>query len=495
MKKHDVDVCVIGSGFAGSLMAMVLRSEGRSVTLIDKGHHPRFAIGESSTPLANFKLREIADRYDLPQLKPLTRYGDWMKTRPELMRGPKRGFSYFYHETGKPFVTDADHRNQLLVTANSSIEKADLHWLREDMDAFLVDEAKRMGVKFLDGTTLEAMIERDDGIELSLSRDDVQQSICTRFVVIASGNGQVWQPATDGCSQACETATCSRAIYAHFAGVRPWADVMRELSYSVNDHPFACDQSALHHVFDGGWMWQLRFDDDTTSAGFMLDARRYAYDDSMTPEDEWNRWLEKFPSIKRQFADSFVVRPVAGVQRSRPLQKRSREIIRNRWAKLPTAAGFSDPLFSTGIGHSLFAVDRLAMTLRQWDGDVSRKELLKRYEASINDEIDWIDRLVSMPYRASESFQRYVSATMPYFAAATWGEQDDMEKNGNQQPGFLSCEVAGLSDAVADVERTLAHFSDKTSLADEVSKSLQRFDRVGLLSEATTGMVRYSAAE
>ena len=59
------DVAVVGSGFAGSLLAMIVSRQGRSVILLEKGRHPRFAIGESTTPLSNLLLEELASRYDL----------------------------------------------------------------------------------------------------------------------------------------------------------------------------------------------------------------------------------------------------------------------------------------------------------------------------------------------------------------------------------------------------------------------------------------------
>ena len=39
---------------------------------MEKGRHPRFAIGESSTPVANLVLEGLARTYDLPRLLPLT---------------------------------------------------------------------------------------------------------------------------------------------------------------------------------------------------------------------------------------------------------------------------------------------------------------------------------------------------------------------------------------------------------------------------------------
>ena len=57
----EADIAIVGSGFAGALTALALRSRGRTVVLVERGRHPRFAIGESSTPLANLLLEELAD--------------------------------------------------------------------------------------------------------------------------------------------------------------------------------------------------------------------------------------------------------------------------------------------------------------------------------------------------------------------------------------------------------------------------------------------------
>jgi len=70
-------------------MAMIARRLGRSVVLLERGQHPRFAIGESSTPLANLLLEELAQRYGLPRLLPLAKWGSWQKAYPEIACGLK----------------------------------------------------------------------------------------------------------------------------------------------------------------------------------------------------------------------------------------------------------------------------------------------------------------------------------------------------------------------------------------------------------------------
>jgi FADH2 O2-dependent halogenase len=116
----DFDLAIVGSGFAGTLLAMIARRLGLSVLMIERGRHPRFAIGESSTPLANLWLETLADRYDLPRLRPLSQWGTWQASYPHLGCGLKRGFSYFHHLRGKPWQAHDDRSDQLLVAASPS---------------------------------------------------------------------------------------------------------------------------------------------------------------------------------------------------------------------------------------------------------------------------------------------------------------------------------------------------------------------------------------
>ena len=112
--------------------------------LIERGRHPRFAIGESSTPLANLLLEKLSATYDLPRLAPLAQWGTWRRAYPSLPVGLKRGFSFFQHAFGEPFDDDDTHERQLLVAASPHDEVADTHWYRPAFDAFLAHEAAEL---------------------------------------------------------------------------------------------------------------------------------------------------------------------------------------------------------------------------------------------------------------------------------------------------------------------------------------------------------------
>ena len=186
--KADFDLAVIGSGFSGSLLAMIARRLGLSVVMLERATHPRFAIGESTSPLMNLLMEEIADEYGLPDLKPLTCWGEWQRTYPNVIGGMKRGFSYFRHEAGKKFQTDSSRSNQLLVAASPADEVADTHWLRSSVDHFLVEKAIKLGVEFIDRVELHSLQRRPNGnVRLLGNRPCNPVTFTVRFVVDASG--------------------------------------------------------------------------------------------------------------------------------------------------------------------------------------------------------------------------------------------------------------------------------------------------------------------
>ncbi len=83
MTQH-YDIAVIGSGFSGSQLAMAARRMGRSVIVLERGQHPRFAIGESTTPLTNLLLEEFARKFNLPEVASLTNGSTWQGQHPDI---------------------------------------------------------------------------------------------------------------------------------------------------------------------------------------------------------------------------------------------------------------------------------------------------------------------------------------------------------------------------------------------------------------------------
>ena len=262
----DCDLAIVGSGFGGSVLAMIAARLGHRVMLFERGSHPRFAIGESASPLAGVLIEQLADRYDLPRLRPLSAYGTWQRAYPEVVCGLKRGFTYFRHERGHTYQPQVDRSNQLLVAASPSDEVGDTHWLRSDVDHFLVREATALDVDYLDHAELER-IDWNDGLPvLRGTRRGEQLCVRARFIVDASGPNGFLSRALNIRDAGFAGYPRTQALFSHFTGVAR-CDQMPDFGCGgagvrgcdgAEVPPYPVDDAALHHVFDSGWMWVLR---------------------------------------------------------------------------------------------------------------------------------------------------------------------------------------------------------------------------------------------
>jgi FADH2 O2-dependent halogenase len=348
----DADVAIVGSGFAGSLAALALLKRGRRVVLVERGRHPRFAIGESSTPLANLLLEELSDRYDLPKLRVFSKWGTWQRQRPDVACGLKRGFTFFFHRPGEVFQDDAERRRQLLVAASPHDEIADTHWYRPEFDQALAQEAQAEGAVYLDMTRLDRLRHDADGTILEGERDGRPVRITARFVIDASGPRGFMQRALGLAEAPLRWLPPTQGIFTHFEGVERWD----RLRASPDAPPYPIDDAALHHVFSGGWIWMLRFNNGLTSAGAALTDPAATAIGAADGAAAWGRLLATLPAVADQFRSARAVLPFIHAPR---VAFRSARVAGHGWALLPSAAGVIDPLLSTGFPLTLLGILRL----------------------------------------------------------------------------------------------------------------------------------------
>ncbi len=501
MKRLTIDIVVLGSGFAGSLMALVLNRLGIEAVVLDRQAHPRFAIGESSTPLADMALCDIARTYDLPRLAPLSKYGTWMAAYPQVMRGLKRGFSYFQHEPELDFVPSPEHQNELLVAASTSDAESDTHWLRADVDAFFAAEAKAAGIGLLERCEIARLSGSDNAWTVACRHEDESLEIEAQFLIDASGEGGVLARALGIPNEAHLLKTHSRALYAHFAGMKLWREMLLDRNASLADHPFNCDRAALHQVFDGAWMWQLRFDSEVVSAGFAIDPRRHPLDESITPQAEWDQWMARYPVMREQFASAEIVAPVCGLRRTGRMQRLMATRAGANWVKLPHTAGFIDPLQSTGIAHSLFGIEKLGRIFeRHWKSDrPALARALNVYAEQIGRETRLIDTYVAGCYEATPRCDLFSTMCLLYFAGTVTCERRRQTGGNDEGLSYLGAEDERLTSITQRVVASLPAIKQKPSAEFAAWRAWVRelvgeYDKVGLFHPAARNMFHHTAA-
>ena len=477
----DTDLAIIGSGFGGSVLAMVGRRLGLRVTLIERGQHPRFAIGESASPLAGVLIEQIADRYDIPRLKPLSSYGAWRRAYPDVVCGLKRGFTYFKHDDRSAYRARPDRSSELLVAASPCDEVSDTHWLRADVDQFLVGEAIGLGADYLDRTSLDALDWDPAGqAVLSGSRDGRNVRIRARMVVDATGPRGFLSRALGIDAPGFTGYPSTQALYSHFTGVGRCED-MPEFGFAstlASPPPYAVDAAALHHVFDGGWMWVLRFDNGVTSAGVAVDdwlARELQLADGAPA---WARLLARYPTVAAQFANAEPIREFTWMP---GVPYRAAHAAGDGWAMLPSAAAFVDPLFSSGIPMTLVGIGRLGRALEAWSdgGYVSGGPSWGVYGARTLAEADHTARFVAGCYAAFPRFDDFVAYAMFYFVAASFSEMAG--RLGAPSRGFLCQADPEFADALGALSPVVSRHDD---LARLVASCTERLNIAGLCDPA-----------
>ena len=471
---------VIGSGFAGSVMAMIAHRLGYSTVLLERGKHPRFAIGESSTPLANLILEELGREFDLPFVLPLCKWGPWQKALPEIGCGLKRGFTFYQHQPGKRFEPDPGRERQLLVGASPNDNVADTHWYRAEFDKYLVQQACAMGLSYLDQVELLAMREVADGMEVEGRQAQQTVRFKAQLVIDASGpRGFVHRTLGIG-ERELPLLPRTQALFSHFREVGP---LPAEFSVPGLAPPYPVEEAAVHHIFPGGWVWVLKFSNGITSAGVAATDKVARELGLSAGEAGWRHLLERLPSLRQMFDCAqavvpFVHQPRIGFQ--------SATIYGRHWAMLPSAVGVVDPLLSTGFPLTLLGVQRVARILAAADGNHEVKEGWNDYAQKTEMELEATARLVGALYANMGRFETFKTLSLLYFAAAIYSETARRSGKPLLAETFLLCGAEPFgSELKAICERACEGLSqaEARELDGRIRKLIAPYDLAGLSKE------------
>lgn len=386
--QHVYDVAIVGSGLAGTILGACLARNGADVVLIDPDTHPKFTIGESTIPFTSMMLRLIAERYHVPELKHLATF-EGVYANISTQCGVKRNFGFLYHREGERQLPS--ERTQFRL---SKILNTENHYFRQDVDSWMLTVAVKYGAHIRQQQPVVDVGIDENRVTLTLASG---AKILAKFIVDASGYQSVLAEKLGLREEPTRFTHHSRTLFNHFVGVRPFDDVGRPDS----GFPTKWHEGTLHHLFPGGWMWVIPFDNHPRatnplcSVGIQLDPRMHP-EPHCSPEEEFHRLLAKYPDIAAQFHDA---RPVRSWVRTGRLQYSSRQTVGYRWCLTSHAAGFIDPLFSRGMSNTMETVHalthRLLDAIRDDDFSLERFSHMQDLEQGL---LDFNDELCANAY-------------------------------------------------------------------------------------------------
>lgn len=473
--KQDVyDVAILGSGFAGSMLAAILARNGVKVLLLDSGSHPKFAIGESTIPNMLISLRTMALRYNVPELIAVSTFTGCQRL-VSAQHGQKIHFGFLNHQEGKP----QDPKQLTMFNFPRLLLAPAAHMYRQDVDAYLYHLAVQAGATARTGFTATDFDFDGSGVTIASERGEEFRA---RYVVDASGYRSPLAEKFDLREDPCRFRHHSRAIWNHMLDVPTTDEVFLRDRKDTPPRPWY--DGTVHHLFDRGWFWVIAFNNHKSSrnplcsVGLTLDPRRYPKQAGVTAEEDMLYHIGRFPDIARQFEGAKPVREWVSTDR---VQYSSKQTVGDRWVLLAHAAGFIDPLFSRGLSNTCESVNVLAWRLlRAVKDDDFSKERFAGVDHRQQALFDGNDKLVNAAYASFSNYELWSAV----FRVWAWGsnagtfrsleafrkwrktgdEQYLLELEGMENPGLHWSDHAGYAELFnAMIDQCDAYDEGRTS--------------------------------
>src|SRR5436309_10426699 len=347
------DVAIIGGGPAGSTAAALLARAGRRAIVFEREKFPRFHIGESLLP---FSMKAFT-RLGLHEK--FLRAGFMKKFGGEIIGACSETGTKFYFKDG--YRSQTDHAYQVT---------------RGDFDKVLLDHAAECGAEVCEQTSVDRVEFSKDNVELAVKSNGSSQSIRARYLIDASGRASVLgrhfkiKKTYDHLQKL--------SIFAHYDGVWRANGIDGTLTVLIR----AIDR----------WFWLIPLSAERTSIGVVLDSETFRRS-KLSAEDFLDQALAEQPIIAKRTTNA---RRVSQVYVEADFSYRSARLYGDRWLLTGDAAGFIDPIFSSGVFLAVFSGEQCADALNEvLDHPHKAKRLFPQYERAVNRAMDVYLRFVN----------------------------------------------------------------------------------------------------
>lgn len=337
MEDEIYDVAIIGGGPAGSTAATLLARAGRRVVILERDKFPRFKIGESLLP---FSMKAFS-RLGLQEK--FLRAGFMEKFGGEMCGACSEEGVKFYFKDG--FASQTDRAFQVTRAA---------------FDKLLIDHARENGAEVREETTVQGVEFTDQDVTLATSSGTLH----AKYLIDASGRNSVVGSKFKLKKNYEHLQKVS--VFAHYDGVTRDAGIDGTLTRLVRSHD--------------RWFWMIPLSEVRMSIGVVLDTAVYKQA-KLSPEDFLEQALAEQPVIARRMQ---VAERVTPVSIAADFSYRNRRLAGDRWLLAGDAAGFIDPVFSSGVFLAVMAGEKAADALQVvLDHPGKRRRLFAQYEKAV----------------------------------------------------------------------------------------------------------------
>lgn len=316
----EYDVAIIGGGPAGAAAGTQLAKAGLKPVILEKEKFPRFCIGESLLPFGNILLKQLGVWNQMEDAGFLRKYG------AEFCTGDKSRLRRFWF--GQTLGASCEYSYQVE---------------RSKFDELLLNNARTHGCEVHEETRVIA-IENLDAKKMQLHCETPKGalSIHADWIIDASGRN-AFTGKKLGLRRNITQKNRRVAIYGHFEGV------------------FRNSGKAEGHItiarISDAWFWLIPLSGNKTSIGLVVPAERLSKSNTRTLDDVFQEAVDSTPEVKDRMKGASKL---GSLRATGDYSWKFSSFATRRVVLAGDAAGFIDPIFSSGVMLALQSSMRAA---------------------------------------------------------------------------------------------------------------------------------------
>ena len=323
------------------------------MVVFEKEKFPRFSVGESTLPATLNTLERMGVR------EKIDRGGFLIKHGGEIVSACGKRVRFYFRNGFK------------------SKRPTAYQVLRSEFDRILLDHAAESGCDVRQQTLVESFELDEEGVTLRAGKDG--QTVRAKYVIDCSGRncliGNRFQ------LKSLFRNLRKFSLYAYYE------DVGRE------EGP---DGTLTRMVrAKDSWFWMIPLKGNTTSIGVVMDAANFR-SMKMSPAEALAQCIAEQPMVNEWMESA---RRVTEVYATGDFSYRNKPLFGDRWLLAGDAAGFIDPVFSSGVYLALLSGEQAADTLNLiLDQPEKRAKAFRHYERRVSRVLDIYLRWASAWY-------------------------------------------------------------------------------------------------
>lgn len=314
------DVAIVGGGPAGSTAATLLARSGRRVVVMEREKFPRFHIGESLLPFSMAALERMGVMPKLNAAGFLAKHG------AEIASGSGDREVRFYFKNG------------FQPQCNTAFQVE-----RSRFDELLLDHAADCGAEVRQGTRVESVELHRNEVVLTLRSGTGTEIVRAAYFLDCSGRNTLIGSKLD--LKRVYPNLRKFAVYAHYDHVCMPSGIDGTLTRMVRA--------------EKSWFWLIPLSETRTSVGVVMDSDEFKKR-GLRPDVALDAEIAGLPGMAERMRSAVRTSPVYS---SGDYSYRNTKLHGDRWLLAGDAAGFIDPIFSSGVFLAILGGEKAADAL------------------------------------------------------------------------------------------------------------------------------------